>query len=45
MKSTSLSLSDKIDPIARAIYQNVHEAAKTVGAPSGAILLDILLRY
>lgn len=32
MKSTSLSLTDKIDPIARAIYQNVHEAAKTVGA-------------
>ena len=32
MKSTSLSIADKISPITRTIYRDIHAAAKSVGA-------------
>ena len=32
MKSTSLSIADKISPLARAVYENIHIAAASVGA-------------
>ena len=32
MKSTSLSIADKIDPNTRTIYRDIHVAAKSVGA-------------